>query len=158
MRQMILTELKSSEWQQFAAFIDTLCLPIYALDLKDKNVDQPQANVIERVTKRLEQYLKGRLLLLPAIPFSGQNPDIFLTYLVEVVKELSESSFHYLLLVVDEKHKEAVESLPEFSNLQVLTHVVKSIEALDQETVENSIEQEMLDLYNKTLNIWQTNK
>jgi len=155
---MILTEIKSSDWQQFAAYIDTLCLPIYSFDLKDKNVNQQQANAIEKVTRRLEQRLKGRLLLLPAIPFSGQNPDIFLSYLVEVVKELSESSFHYLLLVLDEKQKEVVEWLPEFANLQVLTHIVKPIAALGKETEENSIEQEILDLYNKTLNIWQTNK
>ncbi|WP_175482462.1 DUF2487 family protein [Thermoflavimicrobium dichotomicum] len=148
------TEIKQNEWEQLAPYVDTLCLPIYSFDLTEKKWNRRQAEIIEQIAQRFEKRLMGRVLLLPAISYMGKDAEIFSSYLNEVIQELAGFSFHYLVMVADGKSNYIrKEQLPDCSPMQVLVHEITEAEEWNEE----QMDQEIMDLYNKTINLWQTN-
>ncbi|WP_168188858.1 DUF2487 family protein [Thermoflavimicrobium daqui] len=156
---MRLMDMNTTEWQQFAPYIDTLCIPISSFSLQEKQLNRLQAQRVEQITKRFEKKLMGRVLLLPPISYVGKDSSVFLSYLNEVMTDLSQLSFHYLILVIDGQYKYIEEvDLTHLSFMDSVVHMVPTIEAeLDEAAKEEMIDQEIMKLYNKTLKIWQTN-
>ncbi|MBA4496060.1 DUF2487 family protein [Paenactinomyces guangxiensis] len=149
---MRLSTLEISEWRQNAPYIDTLCLPVYSIHIEEKQILDQQGRSVERVARLLEKKLTGRLLLLPAITYTSKDEKVFLSYLNEVIGQLSRSGFYHLILITDERHASLC------GNLEIQTDAVQLLcYSLDfgENSTEEQIEQRAEVLYQKVVNMWQ---
>ena len=95
---MHLSEIKAEEWPEIAKYIDTLFLPIVPLI-----VDKVDSSWLDKITceqtfSDVDRSLKGRLLYLPAIYYIGAKQEVFLSYLLEIIEQFSQTNFRYLCL------------------------------------------------------------
>lgn len=112
---MRLTSLRTAkeEWKKNAAYVDTLCLPVYGFQLINKEPGLDEMEAVERITARLEQELAGRLLLLPPLSYIGKNKTIVNQYLQETIASFSEAQFHHMVIISPKGHLEAEAIQPE---------------------------------------------
>jgi len=147
--------MNENEWKEVAAFVDTLLIPIHSLQLRDKMVGAKQSRLIESVAEELERSLTGRILLLPSISYIGQNPDVFKAYISEIIKEMNQSGFYYLVMVTDRDHcflEDWLMTEPPSGFLSTVCHVVNSSE---EQYDDEALEAERELLYEKVLHMWQ---
>jgi hypothetical protein len=93
--------MKEEEWKAVAPYVDTLCLPIFPASVRNKELTGSAAARAVKVAELVEEELKGRLLLMPPLPFSGEM-EAFLSYLKSVLKDWKESGFHHIFLLQTE--------------------------------------------------------
>lgn len=101
---MRLREMNKEEWQKVASYVDTLCLPIYSLSLADKQWQDLSMKKCEYVANSLEKQLTGRVLLLPAICYTGEELSVFRDYLRSLLQSWKNSGFHYVILIGNQKY------------------------------------------------------
>lgn len=150
---MRLNTMVADQWKQYAPYVDTLCLPIYSIRIKDKQIEVRHGQVVESVVSLLEKQLTGRLLLLPSITYVGQE-EAFFSYLKEIVKDLSGSGFYHLVLVTgEEAHSlcEKVQAEISLPTMQIISHAVQTAGMATDE----QIEQESGIIYQRIINMWQ---
>lgn len=151
---MRLATMNLNEWQEYAKYVDTLCLPIYSISIQDKQIDMEHGRTLERVVSVLERRLTGRILLLPTISYIGQNQEAFLSYLNEIIKMMNQSGFYHLILVTDQQHTflcEDVKTQDPNQLLQVFCHVCKFGQDLSDEVIERETD----ILFQNVLQMWQ---
>jgi hypothetical protein len=141
------------DWEEYASYIDTICIPIAPTQL-NKNVTGflHWVRVMNEIGLNLERKLTGRLLLLPMIPYRGENKDIFLTYLKEIITQLSNLGFHYFILLFHYRDKEISEEFTQQygDNLAVSSYFTRiKVTASVEE-----MEAEAQFLYQQILHIW----
>ncbi|SEN28408.1 DUF2487 family protein [Lihuaxuella thermophila] len=150
---MRLNTMDMDQWSQYAPYVDTLCLPIYPLRIKDKQIEIQRGQVVERVASLVEKQLTGRLLLLPSITYVGQE-EAFFAYVTEIVQDLAGSGFYHLVLVTDgEVHAlcEKVRAETSAPPMQIISHGVQTATILTDE----QIEQEAGIIYQRIIDMWQ---
>lgn len=70
---MRLDQINQDGWKEVAAFVDTLCLPVASVRIKEKELDIKNGKMVQYFAEELEKTLTGRLLLLPSVSYTGQN-------------------------------------------------------------------------------------
>ncbi len=126
---MRLLEQDITNWSSVAPFLDTICLPVYRYELVQKELQVEEAYLIEYITEELEKRLIGRMLLLPACSFIGED-DRLLTHTIACIrKELGNSGFHYAFLVILEgSWSKEIEDFEGINILSIKKDVDKEIE------------------------------
>jgi hypothetical protein len=153
---MILKGIDREQWGSVAAYVDTLLLPISPVRLTGKMLQVDESLFIDELANDLEEKLRGRLLLLPAISYIGQNPEVFKPYINEIIKEMANSGFTYLILLADRAHAAILEDLQEaFAEKTGLVIITHTVEQGEQEGREAHLEQAKDQLYQKVLEAWQ---
>jgi hypothetical protein len=137
-----LLEQKEADWSTIAPYLDTLLLPVYSYQMKDKLLDLEEVSKIEYITEELEKSLVGRILLLPAYNAIGDNNPHLVNMIADLNKQLVHSGFHYTFLVILEK-----DDIP--SDLDTSIHVLSVKKDAD-------IDAELERLYEEVLTIWQS--
>ena len=148
---MRLTQMNPAEWKEVAAFVDTLCLPVASLRIREKEIQMENGEMVQYFAEELEKNLSGRLLLLPSISYTGQNPEIFKSYLNEIIKDIRQSGFYYFVFILDGSLKEVVQ---EYSNEEYQNILLYSMD-LSKDATQSEIEEESKKLYRKVLELWQ---
>jgi len=151
---MRLSKMNMEEWAGVAAYIDTLLIPVYSMNIKDKQIEWASARIVEQVSSELERRLAGRVLLLPPIPFLGDNREVLFSFLGDMLKQLGHSGFTYQIVVADMPPGSA---LSESGNdhpapsAEVLYHLIET----DSTSMEETIDREVEQLYQKVIDLWQ---
>jgi Protein of unknown function (DUF2487) len=145
-------QLDVDKWGQYAPFLDTLILPVYRLRLEDKQPKLIEALGIGAVADRLEQSLKGRVLLLPPIPYSGANAKAFRPYVESVVTQLGDAMFHHLILLVPEDLADEWEGMRGPASVTILVVGV----AAHRMVTDQDIQVETDRLRERIVQLWQT--
>ncbi|MDR6224486.1 DUF2487 family protein [Desmospora profundinema] len=96
---MRLSQVDPDEWNQLAAYVDTVLLPVYRIRFPDKRLDVEEAKRINRVAAKVEAELQGRLLLTSPIPYTTEQTDVWHRYLEEVVHDLAASPFPHVVIL-----------------------------------------------------------
>lgn len=148
---MRLLEMNQEEWQKVASYVDTLCLPIYSLTLTDKQWQDESMKMCQYVAHSLEKQLAGRMLLLPAIAYTGDQLSIFRNYLCSLLQSWQKSGFHYVILIGNQKYlqEEDEKELP-FSLYQASLPEGNDV-AMEE------LEQTTEKLYEEVLQLWVKN-
>jgi hypothetical protein len=153
-KKMKWKSMNQEEWKDVAAFVDTLILPIHSVELRDKQVGIENSRLIEWIAESLEQKLTGRVLLLPAISYIGQNHDVFKMYLNEIIKEINHSGFYYLVLITNRDRAFLADWLGEYSPQGFFKAIHHAVD-LGGEGTEDHWDWEEEALYQKVLEMWQ---
>ncbi|MFC7442111.1 DUF2487 family protein [Laceyella putida] len=152
---MILKGIDREQWRSVAAYVDTLLLPIAPVKLVHKELHVDVSAPIDELASDLEEKLTGRLLLLPGISYIGQNQEVFKSYINEIIKEMVNSGFTYLIMLADRTQTtilaEVQEAFAEQTGLNIMIHTVESSEREPEAGLERTKEQ----LYQKVLEMWQ---
>lgn len=150
---MRLGKIKLDEWANVATYIDTLVIPVYSVNIVDKEVDIQAARVIEQISGELERRLAGRVLLLPSIPFLGVQQEVLFSYLRDMLRKLGHSGFTYQVIIADQK----LPNSPEDLDQQILRQGVLyyPIETQAKE-LDETVDQEIERLYQEVLHLWQS--
>ncbi|WP_028775887.1 DUF2487 family protein [Shimazuella kribbensis] len=139
---MRLLEQRETNWSSLAPYLDTICLPIYQYQMNQKELKLEEASLIEYITEELEKRLIGRMLLLPACSFIGQDEKLITHTILSMDKGLVHSGFHYRFLVI-------LEQTCEIGNIDSSFHVLQVKKDVDKDI-------ELERLYEKILTVWQS--
>lgn len=148
---MRLLEMNQEEWQKVASYVDTLCLPIYSLSFSDKQWQEREMKMCEYVAHSLEKQLAGRMLLLPAICYTGAELPLFRDYLRNLLQNWQNSGFHYMILIGSQKYlqEDDEKKIPFFLYQATLSRGNEiAVEEFDQATEK---------LYEEVLQLWVKN-
>ncbi|MBH8601301.1 DUF2487 family protein [Thermoactinomyces sp. CICC 23799] len=148
---MRLDQINQDGWKEVAAFVDTLCLPVASVRIEEKELDIKNGKMVQYFAEELEKTLTGRLLLLPSVSYTGQNPEVFKSYFHEIIKDIRQSGFNYLVIVCDGKLKALVEECFAEEDENLLFYAME----LSPETTRSEMEEESRKLYEKVLELWQ---
>lgn len=148
---MRLTQMNPAEWKEVAAFVDTLCLPVTSIRIQEKEIQMENGEMVQYFAEELEKNLTGRLLLLPSISYTGQNPEVFKSYLNEIIKDIRQSGFYYFVFILDGSLKDLIQ---EYSNEDYQNILLYSMD-LSKDATQSEIEEESKKLYQKVLELWQ---
>lgn len=151
---MRLGKIKMDEWASMATYIDTLVIPVYSVNLINKNIEMDSARMIERISGELERRLAGRVLLLPAIPFFGEQKEVLFSFLCDMLRKLGHSGFTYQVVITDQSVT-GIETSKGDSLYQENT-LFYTIELPENEfDFDELYDHEMEQLYQEILNLWQ---
>lgn len=142
---MLLSTLDREDWKIVAPYIDTICLPIYSISSFDKQFDVKKAQEIEQIASRVEKKITGRLLLLPAVCYTGGDPSIFQQYLKQIMGSFLQSGFHYAITISDQ-------AIPTIDQKEI-KHLHFNIDQDSKEQVEESAE----NCFQQILHLWVKN-
>ncbi|MBA4602564.1 DUF2487 family protein [Thermoactinomyces mirandus] len=148
---MQLMQLKPEDWKDVASYVDTLCLPVTSTRIQDKEIILENSKMVQYFAEDLERKLIGRLLLLPPIPYMGGNAELFNLYLNEIIKDMEQSSFYYLVLVIDGTLKNAVREIRETDSIKIMPYFAE----LSKDPAQEEIDEVRESLYQKVLEIWR---
>lgn len=148
---MRLTQMNPAEWKEVATFVDTLCLPVTSIRIQEKEIQMENGEMVQYFAEELEKNLTGRLLLLPSISYTGQNPEVFKSYLNEIIKDIRQSGFYYFVFILDGSLKDLIQ---EYSNEDYQNILLYSMD-LSKDATQSEIEEESKKLYQKVLELWQ---
>lgn len=148
---MRLDQINQDGWKEVAAFVDTLCLPVASVRIEEKELDIKNGKMVQYFAEELEKTLTGRLLLLPSVSYTGQNPEVFKSYFHEIIKDIRQSGFNYLVIVCDGKLKALVEECFAEEDENLLFYAME----LSPEITRSEMEEESRKLYEKVLELWQ---
>ncbi|MBH8584879.1 MULTISPECIES: DUF2487 family protein [Thermoactinomyces] len=148
---MRLDQINQDGWKEVAAFVDTLCLPVASVRIKEKELDIKNGKMVQYFAEELEKTLTGRLLLLPSVSYTGQNPEVFKSYFHEIIKDIRQSGFNYFVIVYDGRLKALVEESYGENKQNLLFHAME----LSPEATQSEMEEETRKLYEKVLELWQ---
>ncbi|OYD09707.1 DUF2487 family protein [Paludifilum halophilum] len=96
---MRLEDLDSKDWPQWAPYVDTLCIPVSRIRIPGKKPALQETKRVKEVSERLEQGLRGRLLLLPPIAYGTGDPASLRRYVEDVAREMASFQFHHLVFL-----------------------------------------------------------
>lgn len=147
MMNVNLMTMSDREWQEVSTFVDTLCIPISGVSIKQKQIFTQQSRLLERVATSLEKRLKGRILLLPAISYIGQNHEVFMAYFNEIIREMKDSGFYHLVIV----STESLSICDSNQQINTLTHQVNLEDTATDEELEEAVDL----LFQDVLHMWQ---
>lgn len=142
-----LATIDLKDWQENASYIDTLCLPVYSLRFSEKQLDLNRGKEIEKIAHWVEEKLTGRMLLLPAISYADESDQVFQQYVQQVVSELKNSGFHYLVILTDQKLK-----LEDDSTLSIL-----QIPTLEEPRTSEQLEELAKHFVEQIIDLWLKN-
>ncbi|MBD1371603.1 DUF2487 family protein [Hazenella sp. IB182357] len=145
---MLLATMKQEEWKQHASFVDTLCLPVYDVRIEGKQIMMDAAKMVEEIAVGIEKRLTGRMLLLPAIPYTGGDMDLFKHYIEHVLQTFQAAGFYHFICITDQKIQL---EMPTDSMIQFLPYIVKTENVNDEEARTAEIDL----LYAQILENWQ---
>jgi hypothetical protein len=148
---MRLDQINQDGWKEVAAFVDTLCLPVASVRIEEKELDIKNGKMVQYFAGELEKTLTGRLLLLPSVSYTGQDPEVFKSYFYEIIKDIRQSGFNYLVIVCDGKLKALVEECFTEEDQNLLLYAME----LSPEATQSEMEEESRKLYEKVLELWQ---
>jgi hypothetical protein len=148
---MRLLEMNQEEWQKVASYVDTLCLPIYSLSFTDKQWQDASRKRCEYVARSLEKQLAGRMLLLPAICYTGGELSIFREYLRSLLQSWQQSGFHYVILIGNQKY------LQQNDEKEVPFSLHQAILPQENDTAMEELDQATEKLYEEVLQQWVKN-
>ncbi|QKG84345.1 DUF2487 family protein [Kroppenstedtia pulmonis] len=138
-------DLESKDWEQWAPYVDTVCIPVYQIRISDRKPDLREMKWMEQVSHRLEGELRGRLLLLPPIAYGSSNPKLLAPYLEGVAEELREARFHHLILLFP-RHDRIMEDW-NLKDSQGFTPMALEKEVDDLDKVVKTLVRQIVDLW-----------
>ncbi|SHE42806.1 Protein of unknown function [Seinonella peptonophila] len=147
---MRFSTMSLDSWREIAPFVDTLCLPIYSLEITKEKLELSRGKMIEFLVDSLEKQLAGRMLLLPSIPFFGDYEGEFTPFLTSILNNWQNSGFQFVVVVMDQDYSF---QFPEVEPLQILPYVLKTDDIQDVE----QIDEESKELYQEVLQLWLKN-
>lgn len=147
---MRLVQLNPEEWKDVASYVDTLCLPVRSIKIRNKEIMLKNSRMIQDFAEDLERKLGGRLLLLPSITYMGGDFEIFNSYLDEIITEMEQSGFYYMVFIIDGALKDNVE-MRETDSVKILSYFTE----LPEDPAQTEIDEARESLYQKVLAIWR---
>jgi hypothetical protein len=105
---MKFSEIKETEWEDLAPYLDTCLLPVTGLT----GVEEPwqaaaELEKLRDVLDLLEIPYKGRMVTYPAVHFTG-DLHMFQNYINSICSNLKQSRFRYVVIVT---HREEMAAL-----------------------------------------------
>ncbi len=147
---MRLVQLTPEEWKNVASYVDTLCLPVTSIKIENKEIMVKSSRMVEDFAEDLERKLGGRLLLLPSITYMGGNVEVFNSYLSEIITEMEQSGFYYIVFIIDGALKEHVKEMRKTEFMKVISCFTE----LPEDPTQTEIDEVRESLYQKVLAIW----
>lgn len=148
---MRLVQLNPEEWKDVASYVDTLCLPVTSIKIRDKEIMVKNSRRVQDFAEDLERKLGGRLLLLPSITYMGKSVGIFNSYLDEIITEMEQSGFYYMIFIIDGALKDNLREMKETGSVKILSYFTE----LTEDPAQTELDEARESLYQEVLEMWR---